>query len=299
MAHDEEAGGVDAVGQLFQPGQFPVGHDAQQHGAGLVGVAALAVEDGHAPVQLLEDGGTDGVGLAADDLYLGAAGTHHQHLIHDDGVDEHHHNAVQHLRHRAEHSLHQQDHDVEGQHGGRHRQLEPFVEHQRRDVEAAGGCAGADDDAQRDADAEARKDGAEEDVLRQHPAIRHPLEQGEEGGAERIEGEGPAQDHPAPDQHGEVDEEQQPRDGQARQSPDGQCDAGRAAGDEARRLEEQGNGQRVERVAEDDRSPVPDKLLPVRILIHSVSSRISLLSYRKTAKKSTPGGLPERGFLFI
>ena len=45
------------------------------------------------------------------------------------------------------------------------------------DVEAAGGCAGADDDAQRDADAEARKDGAEEDVLRQHPAIRHPLEQ--------------------------------------------------------------------------------------------------------------------------
>ena len=64
-------------------------------------------------------------------------------------------------------------------------------------------------------DAEARKDGAEEDVLRQHPAIRHPLEQGEEGGAEntagqRIEGEGPAQDHPAPDQHGEVDEEQQP-----------------------------------------------------------------------------------------
>ena len=43
--------------------------------------------------------------------------------------------------------------------------------------------------------------------------FRHPLEQGEEGGAEntagqRIEGEGPAQDHPAPDQHGEVDEEQ-------------------------------------------------------------------------------------------
>ena len=68
MAHDEEAGGVNAVSQLFLPGQLPVGHDAQQHGAGLVGVAALAVEDGHAPVQLLEDGGTDGVGLAADDL---------------------------------------------------------------------------------------------------------------------------------------------------------------------------------------------------------------------------------------
>ena len=29
MAHDEKAGGVDAVSQLFQPGQLPVGHDAQ------------------------------------------------------------------------------------------------------------------------------------------------------------------------------------------------------------------------------------------------------------------------------
>ena len=67
MAHDEEAGGVDAVSQLFQPGQFPVGHDAQQHGAGLVGVAALAVEDGHAAVELLQNGLADGVGdLGAD-----------------------------------------------------------------------------------------------------------------------------------------------------------------------------------------------------------------------------------------
>ena len=33
------------------------------------------------------------VGLAADDLHFGAAGTQHQHLVHDDGVDEHHHDA--------------------------------------------------------------------------------------------------------------------------------------------------------------------------------------------------------------
>ena len=275
MAHDEEAGGVDAVGQLFQPGQFPVGHDAQQHRAGFAGVAALAVEDGHAAVQLGEDGGTDGVGLAADDLHFGAAGTQHQHLVHDDGVDEHHHDAVEHLLHRAEHGLHQQHRDVEGQHGGRHRQLEPLVEHQRRDVEAAGGCAGADDEAQRHADAEARKDSAEEDVLRQHPACQQPFKEAEKGWAEDaagqcVEGKGPAKDRPAPDQHSKVNEEQQPRDGQPRQPPDGQRDASGTAGDEARRLEEEGHRQRVERIAEEDGGPVPGQLFPVRILNHII-----------------------------
>ena len=42
-ADDEEALRVDGMNELFQLGQFTVGNNAQQHFAGVAGVAALAV----------------------------------------------------------------------------------------------------------------------------------------------------------------------------------------------------------------------------------------------------------------
>mgnify|MGYP003098482722 CR=1 FL=1 len=72
-ADDEEAGGVDVVDETLQLGQLAVGDDAEQDGGGLVGVAACAVENGHTPVQLAEDGLAQLLRPLADELDLGAA----------------------------------------------------------------------------------------------------------------------------------------------------------------------------------------------------------------------------------
>ena len=53
-------------------------------------VAALAVQDSHAAVQLRKNSGADLVGLGADDLHLGAGGAQHEHLVQPDRVDNGH-----------------------------------------------------------------------------------------------------------------------------------------------------------------------------------------------------------------
>lgn len=108
-----------------------VGDDAEQHLAGLAGVAALAVEHGHAAVDLGQNGGADLIRPGADDLDLGAAVAQHQHLVHDDGVGDDQHDAVEHLLRLAERRLHQQDGDIKEHHGDGHRPAEPFLQHQR------------------------------------------------------------------------------------------------------------------------------------------------------------------------
>lgn len=56
LADDEEAVRVDGVDQLFQAGKLPAGDDAQQHGTGVMGVAARTIQDGDTAVQLVQDG---------------------------------------------------------------------------------------------------------------------------------------------------------------------------------------------------------------------------------------------------
>ena len=68
LADDEEAVRVDGVDQLFQAGKLPAGDDAQQHGTGVMGVAARTIQDGDTAVQLVQDGGTELVRLGADRL---------------------------------------------------------------------------------------------------------------------------------------------------------------------------------------------------------------------------------------
>ena len=54
LADDEEAVRVDGVDQLFQAGKLPAGDDAQQHGTGVMGVAARTIQDGDTAVQLVQ-----------------------------------------------------------------------------------------------------------------------------------------------------------------------------------------------------------------------------------------------------
>ena len=226
------------MGQLFQLRQLAVAHDAQQHLLRLVAVASLAMQHGHAAVQLDEDGFADIIGVLADDLYLGAGSAEDEHLVQHHRIHDHHHDAVQTLLQRAERRLQAEDEHIEHQHTGRHRDVEIFVQHQRRDVHAAGGCACPDGDAQRNAYAEACKNGVEHQIIGEHKACEHPLPQSQKQGAEHGAGNGgdgkaPPQQHPAHRKHGHVDDEQHTGHRQSQCTVDAQCDAGGTAGDQA------------------------------------------------------------------
>ena len=134
--------------------------------------------------------------------------------------------------------LQAEDEHIEHQHTGRHRDVEIFVQHQRRDVHAAGGCACPDGDAQRNAHAKACKDGVEHQIIGEHKVREHPLPQGQKQGAQKGAGNGgdrkaPPQQHPAHRKHGHVDDEQHTGHRQSQCTVDTQCDAGGTAGDQA------------------------------------------------------------------
>ena len=225
------------MGQLFQLRQLAVAHDAQQHLLRLVAVAALAVQHGHAPVQLGEDRFPDVIGVLADELHLGAGGAEEEHLVQHHRVHDDHHDAVQALLQRAECRLQAEDEHIEHQHAGRHRDVEELVEHQRRDVHAAGGSARPEGDAQRNAHTKACKDGVEHQIIGEHKVREHPLPQGQKQGAEHGAGNGgdgkaPPQQHPAQRKHGHIDDEQHTGHRQSQCTVDAQCDAGSTAGDQ-------------------------------------------------------------------
>ena len=202
------------------------------------------------------------------------------------------HDAVEHLLRLAERRLHQQDGDIKEHHGDGHRPAEPFLQHQRGNVHAAGGSARPDDHAQRNADPQTREDGAEEDILSQHPAVQQPLKQPQKGGAQHAAGKGIqcellAQHRPAPHQHGHVEEEEETGDGEPRQPPEGQRDAGGTARDEPGGLQEQGHRQRIQCVAQDDSQTVQQKLLPATSRFHSSTSH-TILIIQENFKKIHP-----------
>ena len=172
-----------------------------------MGVAARTIQDGDTAVQLVQDGGTELVRLGADKLDLGTALTPEQDFIQDHDLNDDGHDAVQQLRHRAERDLDEDDGNVKDEHGGGHGPAEPFLQHQRRDVHAARGGPRPDDDAHKSPDTDGGKDRVQEKVLCEHMAMEHRLGKAQKDGAQDaagqcVEGKGPAQYHPAPDQHG-------------------------------------------------------------------------------------------------
>ena len=169
--------------QPFQPGQLPGGDDGQQQLAGLAQIAALGRKQGDAPVQLGEDGGAQLVGAGADQLDLGAAAAQQDHFVQHDGVGKDQHHPVEHLRFWAGNGLREQDQQVKDGHAGGHRDAEIFLQHQRRDVHAAGRAAHPDHDAQRPADAQPGENGAQEQIVGEDVPGEQPLPhcQGEGG----------------------------------------------------------------------------------------------------------------------
>ena len=102
--------------------------------------------------------------------------------------------------------LDEDDGNVKDEHGGGHGPAEPFLQHQRRDVHAARGGPRPDDDAHKSPDTDGGKDRVQEKVVCEHTAMEHRLGKAQKDGAldaagQCVEGKGPAQYHPAPDQH--------------------------------------------------------------------------------------------------
>ena len=88
LRNDHEALRIDLLHQTLKLDQLAAGDDAQDDLRGGLGVAALAVQERHAPVHTGEDGGADLPRLAGDDLDLCAAGAQHEHLVQHNGVDD-------------------------------------------------------------------------------------------------------------------------------------------------------------------------------------------------------------------
>ena len=95
LADDHKTSGVDLTGQAFQLGNLVIGHNAEDHFRIQMTVTTLSVKYGHAPVHLGENGLTDFVGTAADDLYFCPAGAQKHHLVQGDGNDDQKQNAVE------------------------------------------------------------------------------------------------------------------------------------------------------------------------------------------------------------
>ena len=141
--------------QLLHLGKLPIGDHAQDHLGICAEIAAPTIQIGHTAIHLMQDGISDLSCLRADDLHLCSCLTHKQHAIQHQGVDQHQKNTVKHVFHRAEHHLQQQNQEVKGIQAGGHRDAEPTIQHQRRNIHAARGCATANHDTQRHTDAEA------------------------------------------------------------------------------------------------------------------------------------------------
>ena len=108
-ADHEEAFRVDLVDQLFRLGQFPAGQHRKHQLGILPQIAAFCLDQGDAPVEILEDGLADLLGFFTDHLDFNAGSAHEQHFVQHHGVDHHQHHAIEQLFRGLEQPLAQQD----------------------------------------------------------------------------------------------------------------------------------------------------------------------------------------------
>ena len=149
-----------------------------------------------------------------------------------------------------EQGLEQQDGAVEGVHGDGHRHPKLLLQHQGRDVHAAGGGPGPDHHPDAHADEQAAAHGGQQGVAGEPHPLELPLEdlqhQGEVEGADgRGEGEDLSQQAQAHHEHGGVEDPHKGGKGQAQQVLGHQPQAGGAPGDQPGGQHEQGDGQGV------------------------------------------------------
>ena len=128
----------------------------------------------------------DLIGLGADDLYLGAGGAQHEHLVQHDRVDNGHHHAVQDCRtglNAACAARMIKSKTIMVLDTGRWNHL---FSTSGGDIHAAGGSTSADGDAQRDADAQTRKYGVQHQIIGQYKIAQQPLPQCQKKGLSTV-----------------------------------------------------------------------------------------------------------------
>ena len=254
LADDDEAVGIDVTGQLFDLGHLMVGYHAEDHFRGGMEVAALAVEDGNAPVHLGENGDAHVVGLAADDFDLCTAGAHQQDLVQGKGNHHEQQNTVEQVLGRMEGHLRQHDAEIEGPQADSHRDIQQLFQHQRGDIHAAGGGTAPDHHAQRTAQSQTGVEGIQQQILGDPDISQGSVQdlQGngvEQGGEHCGQGKLAAEKAPAENQHGDVENKNEAGNGDAGQMVDGHGQTRGAAADEIGRKHKQFDGQGVQNVS--------------------------------------------------
>ena len=145
---DHEAVRIDGSCHLLDLGHLMVGNHAEDNLRLLMQIAALAVEHGDTPVDPGQDRIPDLRRALADDLHLGSAGTQQQHLIQRKADGHQQQNAVQQIFQRMEGHLTQHDKEIKHPKAHGNRNMEQFLQNQRRNVHTACGSAGPDHDTQ-------------------------------------------------------------------------------------------------------------------------------------------------------
>ena len=213
------------------------------------------MEDGDAPVHLGQDRLTDGLVLVGDDHDLGLPGAQGQHFVQRDGNGDQQQHAVEQILRLVEHHLGGHDGEIKDPQGHGHGDAEELFQHQRGDIHAAGGGACTDDDAQAAAEADARENGIEHQIVGDvdiaQGLVQNFKENGiEQGTQEGGHGEFPAQDQPAHGQHHHVEHENEAGQRDMQKMLHHQTDARGAAADELGGQQEKLDGEGVDDIAQ-------------------------------------------------
>ena len=250
LGNDDETVGVDVTGQTLDPGHLMVGDHAEDDFRGSVKIAAFAVEDGNTAVHPGEDGFPDQAGFRTDDLHLRTAGAQQQDLVQGEGNRNDQQDAVEQIFKIVVHHLRQQDAEVKCPEADGNGDPEILLQNQRGDIHAAGGAAAPHDDAQGNADAHAGEQHVQQGIGGDVDVAQDPVQdfQGHgiiQGGEHGGQGELPSQSPPAKTQHGDVETQDESRQGQTGEPVDHQGNAGGAAGHQGSGKQEQLHGQGI------------------------------------------------------
>ena len=188
-----------------------VGDHAEDHIGFLAHIAALAVEHCHATIHLGKDGVPDLLGFLADDLDFSTAGAEEHDLLENHGDHQDQADTVEQILHGVKQHLQKQNAEVKGSQRGGHRNPEELLQHQGRDIHAAGGSAGPHHKAQTNGKADACKEHIQDhivgDVHLSHDLIQTFQNRGEENGTENGgHGKALAQHDPANGQHYHIEQ---------------------------------------------------------------------------------------------
>lgn len=264
LAQHDEGVGIHFVNHFLCAVQFPGRDDAGKHIGFDAQVTGLSVQQGDAPVDVFQNGILHLFGMLGDDFQFGFGGAQCQQLVQRHGVHDDQNDAVEAGVLVGEEHLADQDDKIKYVQADGYGNPEEFLQDQRRNIHAAGAGPQPDDHRQRNADAQAAEEGAEEQILCQNEAAHGPLqdaqEQGVENGAHQGgESEFFSQDEGAQQEHGHVEDAHKDGNVHAGEVVHDQTDTGGAAGNQTGGKDKEHDAHRIDEVAEDDNQHISEK----------------------------------------